>query len=71
MTTGPGINDAYSSGDSITGERDAGQERIRTKLGVFSSLTAATALLGNKVGTMFLTGTDLTIYYADGSSLTK
>ena len=70
-TTGPSINDAYQSGDSITGTRDAGQERINQKMGIFSSITAATALLGNTAGTFFVVGTNLTIYTADGTSITK
>lgn len=64
----PRITQAYTYDDPITGYRDkVGDENVRRKVGVYSSLDAGSGVLGNKRGTIFVYATSLAVYIDDAS----
>ncbi len=67
----PKMGQAYTHDDPITGYRDkVGDESIRRKVGVYSSLAQGSAALGSKRGTIFSSDSALTIYADDDSAVT-
>ena len=66
----PKLNQSYAHDDPITGYRDkVGDENIRRKLGVFSSITQGAEALGTNRGIAFIAGTALVVYVDDDSAM--